>query len=230
MFNFRLTNELNPNSKKKIFWQFLNPLIRPNQAKWPTNDKLVAIVNPFINHCLTCLVVCLLLIKINRFKPNTTHPTDKFFYFSPSFTKKILTDVYLQKRIKLSWVQNWKEICQGPFNNNLKHFSFSKSNLMSYYLKFTKCDSIIQFISKLFYCLSTYLSLPCLPSYRVIEAWTSSWSLIQQKDHIHANPLFCVIYNLFWIVKLQNMTIYAEYRVQGAPTNKIRKHFLNFEE
>ena len=102
---------------------------------------------------------------------------------------------------------------------------------MSYYLKFTKCDNIIQFILKLFYCLSTYLSLPCLPSYRVIEAnWTSSWSLIQQKDHIHANPLFCVIYNLFWIVKLQNMTIYAEYRVQGAPTNKIRKHLLNSEK
>ena len=49
-------------------------------------------------------------------------------------------------------------------------------------------------------------------SYRVIEAdWTSSWDLIQLKDHIHANPLFCVIYNLIGIVKLQNINIYAKY-------------------
>ena len=53
-----------------------------------------------------------------------------------------------------------------------------------------------------------YLSLPCWPSYMVIKAnQTSSWSLIQLKDHIHANPLFCDIYNLIWIVNLQNILI-----------------------
>ena len=37
------------------------------------------------------------------------------------------------------------------------------------------------------------LSLPCRPLYRVIEAdWTSRWSLIQPKDHIHAILLLLV--------------------------------------
>ena len=48
-----------------------------------------------------------------------------------------------------------------------------------------------------------YLSLPCSPFYRVIEAdWTSIWSLIQPEDHIHDNPLFYVIYNFFLNIHL----------------------------
>ena len=47
--------------------------------------------------------------------------------------------------------------------------------------------------------------------FQVAKPWTSSWSLIQPKDHIHANPLFCVIYNLMFIVNLQNINIYAKY-------------------
>ena len=47
------------------------------------------------------------------------------------------------------------------------------------------------------------MPLPCRPFYRVIEAdWTSSWSLIQPKDHIPDNPLFCVIYNLICSVRI----------------------------
>ena len=45
--------------------------------------------------------------------------------------------------------------------------------------------------------------------YKIIEAdWTSSWSLNQLKDRIHANPLCCVIYNLICIVNLQNIIVF----------------------
>ena len=66
--------------------------------------------------------------------------------------------------------------------------------------------------------------LPCRLSHRVIEAhWTSSWSLIQLKDHIHANPLFCVIFNLVCIVNLQNITICAKDSSVQKRANKTMK-------
>ena len=66
--------------------------------------------------------------------------------------------------------------------------------------------------------------LPWRPSHRVIEAhWTSSWSLIQLKDHIHANPLFCVIFNLICIVNLQNITICAKDSSVQKRANKTMK-------